>query len=132
MAMPKPAKANLALLDSRQQEINHLHLIQYTDLIGREQEIAVASALLQRSDVHLVVITGPGGVGKTSLALQVAITARESFSDGVCYVCLAPIKDATLVIPAISEELKLAEVGEEACLAQVEAYLCDKRLLLLL
>ncbi len=52
-------------------------------LLGRERETTASRQLLARDDVHLVTITGPGGVGKTSLALRVAHEAQESFADGV-------------------------------------------------
>ena len=118
--------------DTQRREIHHLRLIQSTGLIGREREVAAAAALLQSPDVRLLVITGPGGVGKTSLALQVALTTEDSFSDGVCYVSLAPIKDADLVITSILQELGLVEIGEESSVARIDAYLRNKRLLLFL
>lgn len=114
------------------QEIKNLLLVQSTGLVGREKEIASASALLQRQDVRLLTITGPGGVGKTSLALHVTLAVTEHFSAGVYRVSLSPLKDPELVIPAIAQELGLAEDGEEPLLQRVKTYLREKKLLLLL
>ena len=76
--------------------------VSLTSLIGREQEIETLCQLLHRSVVRLVTITGPGGVGKTSLALQVAHDVQDAFTDGVFFISLAAISDSTLMIPALA------------------------------
>jgi predicted ATPase/DNA-binding CsgD family transcriptional regulator len=105
---------------------------QSTAIIGREQETRTACTLLQRPDVRLLTITGPGGVGKTRLALHVADILTEDFADGVCYVSLASVTDAALVLPIIAQELGFVEAGETSLLPRLQAFLRDKHLLLLI
>jgi predicted ATPase/DNA-binding SARP family transcriptional activator len=103
-----------------------------TPFIGREQEVAAVRALLQRAEVRLVTLTGPGGTGKTRLGLTVAAKLLDEFNDGVFFVSLGRITDPTLVVSTISQVLGLHEAGDRPLMETLHDYLRDKQLLLVL
>jgi predicted ATPase/class 3 adenylate cyclase/DNA-binding CsgD family transcriptional regulator len=106
--------------------------LQLTSLIGREQEIEAVCHLLQRQEVRLLTLTGPGGTGKTRLGLQVAAELSGVFRDGVFFVNLAPLSNPELVVPTIAQTLGLKEAAGQPLLDSVSAWLREKELLLLL
>ena len=103
-----------------------------TPLIGRKREVMEACGLLQRPEVRLVTLVGPGGVGKTRVAWAVIGALLDHFAQGVCFVSLAPVSDPSFVIATIAQTLGLWESGDRPILEQVQAYLRDQHLLLLL
>jgi predicted ATPase/DNA-binding CsgD family transcriptional regulator len=103
-----------------------------TSLIGREREVAAACTLLMRPEVRFLTLTGTGGVGKTRLALHIATGVQGSFPGGVCFVSLAPIQDAALVLPAIVQALGLQGSSTRPPLELLKVVLREHHLLLLL
>jgi predicted ATPase len=103
-----------------------------TGFIGRAKEITAVCSLLRRTDVRLVTLTGPGGTGKTRLALEVAKTVLDSFADGVYLVALALIRDPALVPSTIMQTLGLVETGERTVIEGLVMHLRDKHVLLVL
>jgi predicted ATPase len=104
--------------------------LQPTPFLGREEQVAGVVALLRREDVRLLTVTGPGGVGKTRLALQAAADVLEVFPDGVWFVDLSSLNDPSLVLPAIGAVLGLREGGTSE--DRVAGALAGKRILLVL
>jgi predicted ATPase len=82
-----------------------------TGFVGREKELASARELLLRDEVRLVTVTGPGGIGKTRLALQVAGGLVEHFPGGIYFVPLAPVSDPGLVVSVIAQTMGIREAG---------------------
>jgi predicted ATPase/DNA-binding SARP family transcriptional activator len=97
-------------------------------LIGRVDEVALMRALLADQGPRLLTLTGPGGSGKSRLALEAAWAVAGRFADGAAFVALAPLRDAALVTQAIAQACGLAHAGPGA----LADHLRDKRLLLVL
>ena len=121
---------------------------QATRLVGREPDVMAACERLLSPDVRLLTMTGPGGTGKTRLALRVAAdlldhasagsgsvpsAAREhAFPDGVFFVALSPIGEAAMVAPSIAQALGVRDEGGGGLVETLKSHLRDKRLLLVL
>jgi predicted ATPase len=106
--------------------------LQPTPFIGRQREVEEIKALLGREEVRLLTLTGPGGTGKTRLALQAAERAMGLFSDGVVFVSLASLTDPGLVPFTIAGILKVKERSGQPILETLIEHLRAKRLLLVL
>lgn len=105
---------------------------QFTSFIGRQAEVAMVQDLLLRSNVRLVTLTGPGGVGKTRLALQAAGQLLDHFADGIAFVPLASVRIPGLVVSAIAQAVGVRETGAQPLFESLKAHLQDRRLLLVL
>jgi predicted ATPase/DNA-binding CsgD family transcriptional regulator len=103
-----------------------------TSLIGRDQELALGKELLRDSETRLLTITGPPGVGKTRLALELAGECQHEFGDGGVFVALAAVSDTQLLASTIARAIGIQEAAQVDVLDRLEAWLRNKELLLLL
>ncbi len=98
---------------------------QRTGFVGREKEVAAARELLLRPDVRLVTVTGPGGIGKTRLAVQVASGLVENFAGGTYFVPLSSLSDPGLIPSAIVQAMGIRESGGQSPLQILHENLQD-------
>jgi predicted ATPase/class 3 adenylate cyclase len=102
---------------------------QLTSFVGREQEMAEVKRLL--SGARLLTLTGPGGTGKTRLALKVAADLLSEFAEGVFFVDLSPVTDPALVTSAVAQAVGIPEVAGRPVLEALKDHLHGKELLLI-
>jgi len=103
-----------------------------TSLVGRQRELEHALALADDPFVRLLTLTGPGGIGKTRLAIELARRLEPEFADGAAFVPLAPIVDAELVLASIVQALELPNPGGVAAGELLRRSLADRPVLLVL
>jgi transcriptional regulator with XRE-family HTH domain len=103
-----------------------------TPLLGRADELAAVGELVHRAEVRLLTLTGAPGIGKTRLGLQVAANLQDAFADGARFVPLAPIRDVSLVLPAIARVFDIQEIGGQPLFDLLLNALQDKQLLIVL
>jgi predicted ATPase len=103
-----------------------------TALVGRDTDVEEVARMLTAADRRLVVLTGPGGVGKTRLALAVAERTRREWPDGAAFVDLSPVTDPALVPDAIASALNLVGQGREQPLETLERGLASRNMLIAL
>jgi predicted ATPase/DNA-binding CsgD family transcriptional regulator len=103
-----------------------------TPLVGREQEMEAICALLSHPEVRELTLTGTGGVGKTRLALAIAARMQDVFPDGICFVSLAALHNADLVLPAIAQAEGLQSIGTQTPAVWLQAMLRKHHHLLVL
>jgi predicted ATPase/DNA-binding XRE family transcriptional regulator len=103
-----------------------------TSFVGRIHELQTLRRLLVRADIQLITLTGPGGTGKTRLAIQLATELRGAFADGVWFFSLAALTDPRQVLPLLARELGVAEDCESLLVARLASVLRTKQILLVL
>ena len=106
--------------------------VQPTPFIGRERELNEVSNLLEREEVRLVTLIGPGGTGKTRLSLKLGEESPGRYESGVIFLPLAEVSEPDLVVSKVAKQLGIREGGSQPLLASVRNYLRDKQILLIM
>lgn len=103
-----------------------------SSLVGRDLDLSTLQRILVQGRIRLITLTGPGGVGKTRLALAAAEAQRASFPDGCYFVPLAPITDPDLVLSTIAKTIDVNEIPGQPLWLTLQTFLRDKVMLLVL
>ncbi len=139
LGLPEDARAALELSARRargsrspEYEVHALHNLprQLTSFVGRDEVVKEIAQLV--TTAPLVSIVGTGGVGKTRAAIAVGMELLERFPDGACFVALAPLREASLVVNTLAAALRVQESPNRPLLVTVLSHLADKQLLLIL
>ncbi len=104
----------------------------YTRLIGREDEVAAVTALLADTSNRLVTLLGPGGVGKSRLAIEIASATTGTFPDGAAFIALENVTEPALLLPSIAYGLGIRDTGEQSLEDRLAVALDGRRMLIVL
>ncbi|GAH50960.1 unnamed protein product, partial [marine sediment metagenome] len=123
-----------SVISPARQAIEHNLPEQLTSFVGREQEIDEISDLIAQDSCRLLSLIGPGGIGKTRLAIEAAAQTLEEYKDGVFFISLAPISSSVFILPAIAEVMgiTLQTHGSVDSESQLFDFLANRNSLLLL
>jgi serine/threonine protein kinase/tetratricopeptide (TPR) repeat protein len=118
----------------RQSQVMPVHNLPQppTAFVGRESELSELATLIDDSAIHLITLLGPGGIGKTRIAMQAANQHLKAFTDGVYYVPLAPLKGDEHLVTTIADNINFTFGGLDDPKNELLNYLAEKRMLLLL
>jgi ATP/maltotriose-dependent transcriptional regulator MalT len=131
----------LELLPAREQKgtVRHNLPVAMTPFTGRERELAALAELIANPQVHIITLIGPGGIGKTRLALESArheLRPQPLFTDGIYFISLAPLDSAEEIVAALAATLDFhfqrAEQGSRSEMQQIIDYLDQKQMLLVM
>lgn len=106
--------------------------IPLTELVGRDTELASLERMLRGASIRLLTLTGPGGIGKSRLAIAAAGRASDAYPGGVQFVDFSPVHDPALVLNTIAQALGVRDIGDTPVLEKLAMALRDRRMLLLL
>jgi len=109
-----------------------LQSVPITSFIGREEAVETVASMVIRDGVRLLTLTGPGGVGKTRLAIRITDQLAPSFGDGALFIPLSTIRDPTLAMSAIAYALGVRDASDRSLLEVIQSALAAKHLLLVL
>jgi predicted ATPase/DNA-binding CsgD family transcriptional regulator len=132
LRMPKPRRESQGPLRKTPRRANGTLPSDPTPLFGRDRELEVLRHHLLGGAVRLLTVMGPGGVGKTRLALAAARNVESAFPDGVWFIDLVPLQDPAQLDATIAQALHLKDAASHSSRERVDAYLKHRRLLLVL
>lgn len=128
---PTPTTVSSQVRQSRVMPVNNLPKPP-TAFVGREAELSDLSTLIHDESIRLITLIGPGGIGKTRIAIEAAGRHLEDFQDGVFYVPLAPLNTHDRLVPTIAEHINFTFGGSDDMHGELLNYLAEKQMLLIL